>query len=84
MTENEQNLCRRPNKISMSLCYRIERLYRFDSLDIKETGERAMKDRRIVEEFYHFYRNKLGDNEAVALRKALANTIRVILTEELT
>lgn len=83
MTENERNLCRRPDKISMNLCYRIEHLCRHDSLDIKETSERSMKDRRIIEGFYCFYRQK-GDNEVIALRKAQANAIRVILTEELT
>jgi hypothetical protein len=74
---------RRASKITMNLCYRIERLCKRDSLNVKEVSERAMKDRRIVEGFYCFYRQK-GDSETTALKKAQANAIRVILTEELT
>ncbi len=81
MTENERNLYRRPDKISMSLCYRIERLCGQIPLKIKD--ERSMKDRRIVEDFYCFYREQ-GCDHGIAMKNAKANAIRVILTEELT
>ena len=81
MTENER---RRPDKISMSLCYRIERLCsQFTISYLKESNSRLIKDRRIVDNFYHFYRTN-GDDGVIAIKKAKANAIRVILTDELT
>lgn len=68
------------NKIVMSLCFRIERMCRYSPLNNEEVSESAMSDRRIVEGFYHFYKNKSNDKE-MANRQSRANAIRIILNE---
>lgn len=70
------------NKVVMNLCFRIERMCRYSPLDDKEINELAMKDRRIVEGFYAFYK-KEADSPEIAARKARANAIRLILNEVL-
>ena len=71
---------REANKILMSLCFRIEKMCRYSPLDNQEVNDQSMKDRNIVEGFYCFFKSK-GDNQEVAARKARANAIRIIFTE---
>ncbi len=75
-----ENYKRKANKIIMDLCFRIEKMCRYSPLDNKEVDGQSIKDRNIVEGFYHFYK-KEGDNQEMAAREARANAIRVILNE---
>ena len=63
--------------IIMDLCFRIERMCRYSSLDDKEITEQAILDRNIV---YYFYKNK-GHDQGTVARKVRANVIRLILGE---
>ena len=64
----------------MDLCFRIERMCRYSSLDDKEITEQAILDRNIVEGLYYFYKNK-GHDQGTVARKVRANVIRLILGE---
>ena len=68
------------SKIVMDLCFRIERMCRYSPLDNGEVKGKTMSDRRIVEGFYYFYKNKNYNKEA-ASRQARANAVRIILNE---
>lgn len=73
---------RRTSRVSMDLCFRIERMCRYSPLDDKEFNKNSMADRRIVEGLYHFYKGENDDPETVA-RQARANAIRLLLCEAL-
>ena len=70
----------RAEKLIMDLCFRIERMCRYSSLDEQETQGDAMDDRNIVAGLYVFYRNE-GDNEEQSAKKARANAIRLVLRD---
>jgi len=84
MTSEDGDQRRRADKIVMDLCFRIERMCRYSPLDDKEVDGQSMQDRRIVEGLYYFYKNKEGDDQEAAARKARANAIRLVLNEVLT
>lgn len=78
----DEDYCQMANRVIIDPCYRIERICRDSPLDNKEVDEQSMNDRRIVEGLFTFYKNK-GDIPYIALRKAKATTIRLILNEVL-
>jgi len=57
---------------------------RYSPLDDEEVDRQSMQDRKMVRGLYYLYKNKEGDDQEAAARKARANAIRLVLNEVLT